>query len=75
VVDLSQPRIRATGVYPGGQSGNPFSILYDAHIPTYLSFQRYDLLRPASEADLPAEDMTQVLTLRPRSIVSAQDSE
>ena len=48
VVDFSTPSPRGWIVYPGGQSGNPFSRRYDLHLPTYLSFSHYDVLRPAS---------------------------
>ncbi|MDA0684321.1 MAG: penicillin acylase family protein [Bacteroidetes bacterium] len=43
VVDFSTSPPLARGIYPGGQSGNPFSTLYDAHIERYADFQYYDL--------------------------------
>ncbi|MEQ9103674.1 MAG: penicillin acylase family protein [Rhodothermales bacterium] len=43
VVDLSTQPPTAWGVYPGGQSGNPFSRLYDAHVTTFTSFEYYPL--------------------------------
>jgi penicillin amidase len=43
VVDLSTSPPSAWGVYPGGQSGNPFSRLYDDHVTTFTSFEYYPL--------------------------------
>ncbi len=43
VVDFSTSPPFGRGVYPGGQSGNPFSRFYDLHIPTYLAFEYYPL--------------------------------
>jgi len=43
VVDFSGGQPRAWGVYPGGQSGNPFSRLYDAHVDTFVAFDYYAL--------------------------------
>ncbi len=48
VVDFSTTPATGYGVYPGGQSGNPFSPLYDAHIETYLQFRHYPLDRPST---------------------------
>ena len=45
VVDLSTDPPSAFGVYPGGQSGNPFSPNYDNGIPTYLAFNYFPLRR------------------------------
>lgn len=47
VVDFSERPPRAWGVYPGGQSGNPFSPLYDRHVDTYRRFDYYRLRTPA----------------------------
>lgn len=52
VVDFSQSPPKGYGVYPGGQSGNPFSPLYAAHLPHYLAFQHYELHKPARPEDL-----------------------
>ena len=52
VVDFSQTPPEGWGVYPGGQSGSPFSRLYDTHLPTYLTFNYYDLLKPGAPGDL-----------------------
>ncbi len=48
VVDFSQTPPQGRGIYPGGQSGNPFSRLYDAHVADYLNFQLYPLRKPRS---------------------------
>lgn len=48
VVDFSTSPPSGYGVYPGGQSGNPFSPYYDAHINTYLNFEHFELYRPGS---------------------------
>ena len=47
VVDFSGKKPAGYGVYPGGQSGNPASPWYDAHLTTYLGFDYYPLYRPA----------------------------
>lgn len=52
VVDFSTVPPTAFGVYPGGQSGNPFSRYYDLHIATYLNFDHYQLSLPASPEDI-----------------------
>jgi len=43
VVDFSSSPPKAFGVYPGGQSGNPFSTNYDSHIAKYVDFDYYPL--------------------------------
>ena len=48
VVDFSTSPPTAKGVYPGGQSGNPFSVNYDAHIQKYVDFEYYDIDLSAS---------------------------
>lgn len=55
VVDLSTNPPSAWGIYPGGQSGNPFSRLYDAHVPSFTSFDYYplNLSRTISSNDQP----------------------
>ena len=65
VVDFSQSPPVGYGVYPGGQSGNPFSVFYDLHVPTYLAFDYYDLLKPASPDELDPDRVSSRLTLRP----------
>jgi len=65
VVDFSQTPPAGYGVYPGGQSGNPFSVFYDLQMPTYLAFDYYELRKPATPEDLDASMVSSRLTLRP----------
>ncbi len=43
VVDFGSGAPQAWGIYPGGQNGNPFSSLYDLHLPAFTAFEYYDL--------------------------------
>ena len=43
VVDFSKTPPEGQGIYPGGQSGNPFSALYDLHLKPYVNFKYYRL--------------------------------
>ncbi|MDA1027905.1 MAG: penicillin acylase family protein [Bacteroidetes bacterium] len=52
VVDFSTSPPQAWGVYPGGQSGNPFSMLYDDHLQKYVNFDYYRLKLPASPSEM-----------------------
>ncbi len=52
VVDFSTTPPQAYGVYPGGQSGNPFSRLYDDHLPNYVNFEYYSLSLAATPSEL-----------------------
>lgn len=52
VVDFSSGVPVGQGIYPGGQSGNPFSRRYDLHLPAYVSFEYYDLLKPSARGEL-----------------------
>lgn len=54
VVDLG-PVVRAWGVYPGGQSGNPLSPWYADRIPKWANGELDELPFPADPAALPAE--------------------
>ena len=54
VVDLG-PVVRAWGVYPGGQSGNPLSPWYADRIPKWADGELDELPFPADPAALPAE--------------------
>lgn len=65
VVDFSQTPPAGFGVYPGGQSGNPFSAFYDLQVPTYTQFDYYDLLKPASPDELDPDRASSRLTLLP----------
>lgn len=62
IVDFSTSPPTAKGIYPGGQSGNPFSRFYDLQLPAYVNFEYYDLLKPASAMDL-GSARTQYATL------------
>jgi len=64
VVDFSTTPPNAWGIYPGGQSGNPFSNLYDVHLPAYLDFRYY----PLSLADKPDDVPTDVQAVGPEEI-------
>ncbi|HND89630.1 MAG TPA: penicillin acylase family protein, partial [Saprospiraceae bacterium] len=52
VVHLGDP-IRAWGVYPGGQSGNPSSRYYDNMVDTWAKGAYYDLLRLSAPDENP----------------------
>ncbi len=65
VVDFSKRPPQGFGVYPGGQSGNPFSPLYDSHLSRYLSFTLFDLHKPVSPSDLDPENVLSTLRLIP----------
>ncbi|RMF59611.1 MAG: hypothetical protein D6746_08070, partial [Bacteroidetes bacterium] len=52
VVDFSKQPPVGYGVYPGGQSGNPFSPHYDAFLDSYLSFRHYPLHKPTRPEEL-----------------------
>ena len=65
VVDFSTQPPTGYGVYPGGQSGNPFSQFYDYHLDTYLNFEHYTLYRPASIEQFDADRIISKLTIQP----------
>lgn len=65
VVDFSTSPPTGYGVYPGGQSGNPFSPNYDAHIDTFINFEHFELARPVNPEAFPDEDVSSRLTLTP----------
>lgn len=67
VVDFSQTPPVGFGMYPGGQSGDPFSPLYDAQVMPYVQFQHYNLHKPASPDDISMDLVTSLITLRPPS--------
>ena len=68
VVDFDGEDPRGRGVYPGGQSGNPFSRLYDSHVQKYLAFEYYDLLKPSQPGELEAEQLRAVTVANPAEI-------
>lgn len=53
VVELG-PEVRAWGIYPGGQSGNPASAWYADRIEKWSAGQHDELLFPRVETDIPA---------------------
>jgi len=55
IVSLTEP-IRAWGVYPGGQSGNPASKHYCDFLDTWKNKQYFELLFPKTPSDI-APDM------------------
>ncbi len=66
VVDFSGESPVGYGVYPGGQSGDPFHPeFYDAHLPTYLDFDYYRLHRPAAPDVLPEDQVRARIELLP----------
>ena len=65
VVDLSRRPPVGYGVYPGGQRGDPFSRHYDLHLPVYLDFEHFGLLKPASAEDLDPGQVSSRLMLVP----------
>jgi penicillin amidase len=65
VVDFSTTPPRGYGVYPGGQSGNPFSRLYDRHLATYLDFRYYELRKPQTPSAMDEEHVASRLVLQP----------
>ncbi|GAB5521748.1 MAG: penicillin acylase family protein [Rhodothermales bacterium] len=65
VVDLSQSPPIGYGVYPGGQSGNPFSAHYADFLPTYLGFDHYTLSKPATAEALADSMRTSLLRFMP----------
>lgn len=65
VVDFSTTPPTGYGVYPGGQSGNPFSPFYDHHLDTYLNFEHFELFRPTAPEEMPADRITAILNIQP----------
>ncbi|HEY0777417.1 MAG TPA: penicillin acylase family protein [Gemmatirosa sp.] len=65
VVDLGDS-VRAWGIYPGGQSGNPLDPGYRDRIPRWLAGELDPLLVPRTPTSLAARDVAGTLTLVPR---------
>ncbi|WP_296621331.1 penicillin acylase family protein, partial [Marivirga sp.] len=61
VVSLEEP-IRAYGIYPGGQSGNPGSYYYDNLIESWSNGEYYELENKSNASDLNNIIFTQTLT-------------
>lgn len=65
VVDFSTQPPTGYGVYPGGQSGNPFSEYYDKHLDTYLNFKHYSLYRPRIASDFAPDRIISTTSISP----------
>ena len=66
VVELG-PELRAWGTYPGGQSGNPLSRLYDDRIGQWVNGELDSLYVPHSMEEFEARKVLARLTLRPEN--------
>lgn len=64
VVELG-PELRAWGVYPGGQSGNPSSARWADRIPMWREGRLEAILSPRTERELAGADRTGALVLTP----------
>jgi penicillin amidase len=62
VVELG-PQVRAQGIYPGGQSGNPVSPRYRDHLATWLAGELDSLRVPRTPEDLGAAHLSSTLVL------------
>jgi len=67
VVDFSSVPPSAFGIYPGGQSGNPFSVRYDSQVRTYLAFEYNPLIMASSAAGFPLNELGSRSHVRPVS--------
>lgn len=65
VVDFSTSPPRGYGIYPGGQSGNPFSRWYNLHTDRYLRFGHYRLHNYKSVDRFSDDQITSRITLAP----------
>jgi len=65
IVELGEP-IRAQGVYPGGQSGNPGSRYYDNMVDAWATGKYYELLFLKNKDAVPAGRELARLTLSPK---------
>jgi len=63
VVDFSTSPPEAFGVFPGGQSGNPYSVHYDDFVPTYLQFGYFRLYQPAHPDNVRGHGRTDLVLL------------
>ncbi len=64
VVELGE-EMRAYGIYPGGQSGNPASKYYNNMIDKFAKGEYYNLLFPRTEASFPADKLLAKTTIEP----------
>lgn len=65
IVSLEQP-IRAWGVYPGGQSGNPASKHYIDFLETWKNEQYFELLLPEKASDLSTDVIESRIFISPK---------
>ena len=65
IVDFSKSPPEAYGVYPGGQSGNPYSLHYADQIPMFVNFGYYRLTRPNAPSHLGARQVSATARLEP----------
>lgn len=65
IVDFSKTPPEAFGVYPGGQSGNPFSVHYADQVSMFTHFGYYRLSRPNSVDDLGDRHVRSTLRIKP----------
>lgn len=65
VVDFSRNPPEGFGIYPGGQSGNPFSATYALHVPDFVAFRHYRLHKPSGPEALTTDGPRTQLVLRP----------
>jgi len=75
VVDFSSVPPNAYGIYPGGQSGNPFSTRYDENVDTYLAFKYHSLIMASSPSSFPETDIASTTMVRPSGATSADSSD
>jgi penicillin G amidase len=54
VLDFQGDRVTGQGIYPGGQSGNPFSVRYDSFVADFAGFRLYPLMTPDGPDQLDA---------------------
>jgi acyl-homoserine lactone acylase PvdQ len=64
VVELGE-MVQAWVTYPGGQSGNPVSDLYDNRIQQWVDGTLDEVLFPDDPGELAEYDVLSVLTLKP----------
>ena len=67
IVDFSEEKPEGKGIYPGGQSGNPFSRHYDDQIKPYLEFHLFQLIKPHRPEQMPRDQRASETRLIPES--------
>lgn len=67
LVDFANGRVQGYGVYPGGQSGNPFSKFYDLHLNNFLYFKPYRLENSGTASTLSASEKQNKVIFSPQS--------